>query len=34
MLSDSSKSACKMALEDPQKKFAKKYKKPEIVRLL
>jgi hypothetical protein len=27
MLSDSSKSACKMASEDPQKNIAKKYKK-------
>ena len=34
MLSDSSKSAFKMALEDPQKNIAKKYKKNEIVRLL
>ena len=35
MLSDSSKSACKMASEDPQKNIAKKYKKKhEIVRLL
>ena len=34
MLSDVSKSAFKMALEDPQKNIAKKYEKPEIVRLL
>ena len=34
MLSDSSKSACKMASEDPKKNIAKKYKKHEIVRLL
>jgi hypothetical protein len=34
MLSNSSKSAFKMASEDPQKNIAKKYKKPEIVRLL
>ena len=34
MLSDSSKSAFKMASEDPQKNIAKKYKKYEIVRLL
>ena len=34
MLSDSSKSACKMASEEPQKNIAKKYKKYEIVRLL
>ena len=34
MLSDSSKSAFKMASEDPQKIIAKKYKKHEIVRLL
>ena len=34
MLSDSSKSACKMASEGPQKNIAKKYKKHEIVQLL
>ena len=34
MLSGSSKSAFKMASEDPQKNIAKKYKKHEIVRLL
>ena len=34
MLSDSSKSAFKMALEDPQKNIAKKYEKHEIVQLL
>ena len=34
MLLDSSKSAYKMASEDPQKNIAKKYKKHEIVRLL
>jgi hypothetical protein len=34
MLSDSSKSAFKMALEDPQKNFANKYEKHKIVRLL
>ena len=34
MLSNSSKSACKMASEDPQKNIAKKYKKHEIVWLL
>ena len=34
MVSDPSKSACKIALEDPQKNIAKKYKKHEIVRLL
>ena len=34
MLSDSSKSALKMALEDPQKNSAKKYEKHKIVRLL
>ena len=34
MLSNSSKSAFKMASEDPQKNIAKKYKKNEIVRLL
>ena len=34
MLSDLSKSAIKMALEDPQKNIAKKYKKHEIFRLL
>ena len=34
MLSDSSKSASKMASEDRQKSIAKKYKKHEIVRLL
>ena len=34
MLSDSSKSACKMAPEDPQKNIAKKYKKHKIVGLL
>ena len=34
MLSNSSKSALKMASEDPQKNIAKKYKKHEIVRLL
>ena len=34
MLSDSSKSAFKMALADPQKNIAKKYEKHDIVRLL
>jgi hypothetical protein len=34
MLSNSSKSAFKMASEDPQKNIAKKYKKHDIVRLL
>ena len=34
MLSDSSKNACKMGLEDPQKNITKKYKKNEIVQLL
>ena len=34
MLSNSSKSAFKMALEDPQKNIAKKYKEHKIVRLL
>ena len=34
MLSDSWKSAFKMALEDPQKNIAKQYEKNEIVRLL
>ena len=34
MLSDSSKSAIKMALEDPQKNIAKKYEIHEIVWLL
>ena len=34
MLSDSLKSAFKMASEDPQKNIAKKYEKDEIVRLL
>ena len=34
MLADLSKSAFKMAWEDPQKNIAKKYKKHEIVRLL
>ena len=34
MLSDSSKNASKMALEDLQKNIAKKYKKHEIGRLL
>ena len=34
MLPDSSKIACKMALEDPHKNIAKKYKKHEIVRIL
>ena len=34
MLSDVSKSAFKMALEEPQINIAKKYKKHEIVRLL
>ena len=34
MLSDSSKSAFKMASEDPQKNIAKKYKKHEIDRFL
>ena len=34
MLSDSSKSAFKMASEDPQKNIAEKYKKHEIVQLL
>ena len=34
MLPDSWKCAFKMALEDPQKDIAKKYKKQEIVRLL
>ena len=33
MLSDLSKSASKMALEDPQKNIVKKYMKQEIVRL-
>ena len=34
MLSDSSKNACKMASEDPQKNIAKKYKKQETIWLL
>ena len=34
MHSDSWKSAFEMASEDPQKNFAKKYEKHEIVRLL
>ena len=34
MLSDSSKSAFKMASKDPQKNIAKQYEKHEIVRLL
>ena len=34
MLSDSSTSAFKMASEDPQKNFAKKYEKHKIVRPL
>ena len=34
MLSDSLKSAFKMASEDPQKNIAYKYEKHEIVRLL
>ena len=34
MLSDLSKSAYKMASEEPQKNIAKKYEKHEIVRLL
>ena len=34
MLSDLSKSAFKMASEDPQNIIAKKYNKHEIVRLL
>ena len=34
MLSDSSKSGFKTALEDPEKNISKKYKKHEIVRLL
>ena len=34
MLSDSCKSALKMASEDPQKDIAKKYKKHEIVQHL
>ena len=34
MLSDLSKSAFKMDSEDPQKNIAKRYKKPEIVRLI
>jgi hypothetical protein len=34
MLSDSSKSAFKMASEDSPKNIAKKYEKHEIVRLL
>ena len=34
MLSDSSKSAFKIGLEDPQKNVAKNDKKHEIVRLL
>ena len=34
MLSDLSKSAFKVALEDPQKNIAKKYQNHEIVRLL
>ena len=34
MLSDLSKNAFKMALEDPQKNIAEKYEKHEIVRLL
>ena len=34
MLSDSSKSAFKMASVDPQKNIAKKYKKHEIGRFL
>ena len=34
MLSNSSKSAFKMASEDPQKNIAKKYKNHEIVRPL
>ena len=34
MLSDLSKSAFKMASEDPQQNIAKKYKKHEIVWLL
>ena len=34
MLSDSSKTAFKMASEDPQENIAKKYKKHEIVRFL
>ena len=34
MLSDSWKSAFKMASEDTQKTIAKKYKKHEIVRLI
>ena len=34
MLSDSWKSAFKMASEDPQKNIAKKHEKDEIVRLL
>ena len=34
MLSDSSKSAFKMVLEDPPKNNAKKYEKQDIVRLL
>ena len=34
MLSDLSKNAFKMALEDPQKDIAKNYEKHEVVRLL
>ena len=34
MLSDSWKSAFKMASKDPKKNIAKKYEKHEIVRLL
>ena len=34
MISDLSKSAFKMASEDPQKNIAKMYEKHEIVRLL